>query len=389
MAREKQVRRLDIEIIIQHVSPLETTVAIECSSSTYTFLKCELRKHDFRIDFRNFNKDFRTSQMTRSSTKPVFQYVIKNATAQDEGYYSCDCSTADDYSIGGDHAPLILSHQIEEPQIYMEEDTGTPVCASKNSNYKYDKCALYLSGQYKESTHICFDIFCVFGIEHPSARNNLTCSCYVAEVSRWTHHSSAFTNEQTWHLEKPHIEVIIHGSAHSGTNVTVKCSTYKLIEIECELHKNTQQIAKMTRSPSDSLLYYDIQNAAAEDEGFYQCDCGYRSPDFTIKKTSPHVPLILSDQVDEPEIQLVEKETEIVCASKNRRYVYWLCILYQNGHQIRDAFPENSSTDRVSFDVTCLPSGSNFTCLCYTKDPSKWTRSSSVIVKRGKCKCCH
>ncbi|XP_043916315.1 lymphoid enhancer-binding factor 1 [Protopterus annectens] len=106
----RRVKPLDIEVITQHVSPLETTVAIECSSYTYTFLKCDLRKSDFR-NLRNISMDARKLQMTRSSTKPVFQYVIKNATAQDEGDYFCDCSISDMHSIGGVTAPLILSRK--------------------------------------------------------------------------------------------------------------------------------------------------------------------------------------------------------------------------------------------------------------------------------------
>ncbi|XP_043916314.1 uncharacterized protein LOC122792817 [Protopterus annectens] len=275
---------------------------------------------------------------------------------------------------------MISADQLEEPQIYEEEETGAPVCASKNSRYKYDICVLYLSDRYL--MYAGCSGFCIFAIGHPSAQNNLSCSCYVAEASKWTRHSSVFTNEQKWHLEKPHIEVMIHGPAHSETNVTVKCSTYTFFS--CELHKNTQRIEQMKRSSTDSEIYYDIQNARTENEGFYQCVCVYGNPRYSIEKTSPHVPLILSDQVDEPEIQLVENEAKIVCASKNRSYQYQMCILYQNGQQIRDAFPEYNSTDRVSFHVADLPTGSNFSCLCYTENPSKWTRNSSGIVKGGK-----
>ncbi|XP_043929602.1 uncharacterized protein LOC122803987 [Protopterus annectens] len=361
---------LDIQIIMQHVTPLETTVTIECSSSTYTFLDCELCKDEFMA-----------LQTTRSSTKPVFQYVINNAAAWHESIYTCSCSFSDGNFIRGDYTLLLLSDQIDEPQIYVDEDTGALVCASENSRYKYKKCVLFQSGLYLFYMN-CLSGICLFGTGHPSARNNLSCSCYVAEASRWTRHSSVLTNEEKWHLKKPDIEVIIHGQTRSGTSVTIKCSTYELFK--CALHKNTQQITEMSRPSIDSAFYYDIQNAIREDEGFYQCECEVKSSLFRIKKTSPHVPLILNDQVDEPEIQLVENETKIVCASKNRSYEYWLCILYQNGQQIRDAFPEYNSTDRVSFDVADLPTGGYFSCLCYTYNPSKWTRSSSVIVKGGK-----
>ncbi|XP_043935787.1 deleted in malignant brain tumors 1 protein-like [Protopterus annectens] len=88
------------------------------------------------------------------------------------------------------------------------------------------------------------------------------------------------------------------------------------------------------------------------------------------------------EQVEEPEIRMNENETEIVCASKNSSYNYRMCVLYQDGQQIQDTIVKD--VDHASFNITDLPAGSSFSCLCYEHNLTRWTRNSSVITKGTK-----
>ncbi|XP_043935774.1 uncharacterized protein LOC122808793 [Protopterus annectens] len=440
---------VDIQVTPQGVIPIGSKITVQCSSNYHELHDCDFFKNGYIV-----------LQMSKSSSKPIFEYIIEKTTKKDEGYYKCRCYRSDRAYIESDTVPLIVNDQIDEPEIYVEEDEKLFICASKNSNYRYWFCILYQNGQPVSFEHMC-DGSCVFRMDHFPLQNNLSCLCYMTEYHpisaitneqkhqideaeihvtedeqlvfcasknssyeywlcilyrdgqqiksqnychhrcffpayvittpmplaclcyttealRWTRQSSFITNERKRHMEKPHIQVTVHESEHKGRKVTIECSTY--VFFECNLVKFQSTIWQMKRYSNGGVFYYDIQNATAEDESYYQCYC--KTSVGNVHKSSLAVPLILNEQVEEPEIRMNENETEIVCASKNSSYKYWMCVLYQDGQQIQDDFFRR--VDHASFDISNLPAGSNFSCLCFEYSLGRWTRNSSVITKGRK-----
>ncbi|XP_043936031.1 uncharacterized protein LOC122808938 isoform X2 [Protopterus annectens] len=176
-----------------------------------------------------------------------------------------------------------------------------------------------------------------------------------------------------------------HGSAVQnatflGSNVTFECRRSSKSNdnyTTCLLCKNDNPVDNSS-TPIDHKFQYVIQNATAEDEGFYSCVCYTAQKNQT--KRSFRIPLILNDQVEAPNIYRTENENKIVCASKNSSYKYILCILYQNGHQVKNCVEKSNKTaDRFYFKMNNVMTMDNFSCLCYTTEPSKWTHKSSTI----------
>ncbi|XP_043935761.1 uncharacterized protein LOC122808787 [Protopterus annectens] len=446
---------VDIQITPQGVIPTGSKMTIKCSSSYHELHYCDLFKNGYIM-----------LQMSKSSNRPVFQYIIEDTTTKDEGYYKCRCYRSDRAYTESDTVPLIVNAQIDEPEIYMEEGEKVLVCASKNSKYTYWFCILYQNGEPVRTENMC-DGSCIFQMDEFQFQNNLTCLCYMTETLwqtrptsaitndqkyqiheaeihvtedeqlvfcasknssyeywlcimyrdgqqikssnqchhrcffpayviatpmqltclcyttealRWTRHSSMITDERKRHLEKPRIQVTIRESDQKSRKVTIECSTYTFFI--CNLEKFQSTVWRMKRSSNGTVFYHDIQNATAEDESYYQCYC--HDSLRQVRKSSLAVPLILNEQVEEPEIRMNEYETKIVCASKNSSYKYWMCVLYQDGQQIQDHFLIR--VDNASFDISNLPAGSNFSCLCYEYSLRRWTLNSSVITKGRKYK---
>ncbi|XP_043935924.1 uncharacterized protein LOC122808876 [Protopterus annectens] len=186
-------------------------------------------------------------------------------------------------------------------------------------------------------------------------------------------------------LKRPDIRVKFHNAASALINVSIECRWKEYRYTFCTFDRNENTVAYLSNSySSPSGILYAISNVTKKHEGFYSCECSV--PNRTITETSFRVPLILSEKLEEPEIKMEENGTIVACASKNNRYKYRLCILYQNGQQIQDSggkYNENHA-GRIVFSISDVPNGNYFNCLCYTAEPSGWTKISSSVIKGEK-----
>ncbi|XP_043943678.1 uncharacterized protein LOC122815327 [Protopterus annectens] len=203
-------------------------------------------------------------------------------------------------------------------------------------------------------------------------------------------------------VQKPDIEVKFNKSASGGRNVNIECSSRTFSYKSCMFYRN-EGSPHSVQSSSESSVQYVISNANLQHEGFYTCEC-YTGSKHT--ETSFRAPVILTNQVEEPEIKMEENENKIVCGSKNNSYKYRLCVLYKNDQQIQDTEQKyrynKNPTETVTFDlgtdynhnnnilsvgttvsVSDLSDGNYFSCMCYTAEPSKWTCRSQSVTKGG------
>ncbi|XP_043943691.1 uncharacterized protein LOC122815333 [Protopterus annectens] len=210
------------------------------------------------------------------------------------------------------------------------------------------------------------------------------------------------TSISTEKIQKPDIEVKFHKSSSGGRTVTIECSSRTFSYKSCIFYRN-EGSPHNVQSSSESSVQYVISNANSQHEGFYDCEC-YTGSKHT--ETSFRAPLILTNQVEEPEIKMEENGSKIVCSSKNNTYKYRLCVLYKNDQQIQDTKQKNSynnnPTETVTFDLGTnsdhynnipsvgtivsandLSDGNYFSCMCYTAEPSKWTCRSQSVTKGG------
>ncbi|XP_043943764.1 uncharacterized protein LOC122815369 [Protopterus annectens] len=187
-------------------------------------------------------------------------------------------------------------------------------------------------------------------------------------------------------IEKPHIRVIPQEETRIGSKVTIECNSSNSRNnlTRCWFYKDNKWLGHLLHSSSTSAVQYVIQNATAQDEGSYTCQC-YKAQNQSTETSNP-VKLAINQFLEKPQIRVIPQEetrigskVTIECSSSNSRYDLTSCWFYKDnkwlGHPLH-----SSSTSAVQYviqNATAQDEGS-YTCQCYNAQNQSTETSNPV-----------
>ncbi|XP_043943732.1 uncharacterized protein LOC122815350 [Protopterus annectens] len=273
------------------------------------------------------------------------------------------------------------------PQELIQIGSKVTMTCRASSTYTLTRCKFYIYNMavaeiYANSTT---ESGMQYVIEHAALQHEGEYYCICnAEEDR---HSLFPTNPNIrlvlkGHLEKPKIQVIFNRTSEIRNMLTIECSSSSNYTLTyCWFCKDDHIMGYSSLLSLDLAVQYELNYVGSYNEGLYYCVC--HTAENKRTRTSFHAPLIINSQVEKPHMDVDEVQNAIICASINNAYNYKFCILYKNGQHIMDTAlsyyktPNNS----VTFFVSDLPAGNNFSCLCYTAEKSRWTNYSYVTIE--------
>ncbi|XP_043943778.1 uncharacterized protein LOC122815379 [Protopterus annectens] len=157
----------------------------------------------------------------------------------------------------------------------------------RNSQYRLKECWFHKYGDWR--THYSnsnTDSGVQYVIESVTEvdEGSYICECNSVqdESTQRSHYVTVVINQ------KPHIRVIPQEETRIGSKVTIECNSSNSRNnlTRCWFYKDNKWLGHLLHSSSTSAVQYVIQNATAQDEGSYTCQC-YKAQNQSTETSNP------------------------------------------------------------------------------------------------------